>query len=190
MEDKKSILQIIFMVLKIMIPLLTIIAIGFIGYKWYMEKTNTDNFYACLKKHNIEADLNNDSQNKIRYSTFDDEDYLLVKSITEKDDGFTADIILYYNKKQNSIRSELSMHGRNENNNFGIYLIYGTYNIDTQKYTCDIKQDDGFPSKCNVILNESKKFSKEVTDLLNSCDINPKYILKDSINKKIGLVKE
>lgn len=189
MEDKKSILQIIFMIGKIIIPIAIIIFIGFIGYKMYMEKNNTDKFYNCLKAHNIVADSKENVQGAINYSTFDNQDYLLDKSITKNEDTLSTDIILYYNKNKNSIRGELSMRGQNENNNFGIYLIYGTYDINSEKFKCDIEQDDGFPSKCNLLLTESKKFATEINNLLDSCDVNSKYILKESINKKIGVVK-
>ncbi len=191
MEDNHTKFELFVKLGKLVFIVFLALIIVFIGYRVYMKKLNTDKFYDCLKSNNmLPSKIEDNDKNDMEYSTFDNTEYLLVKSINENDGNRNMDIVLYYNKDNNSIRGELSMQGKNKANNFGIYLIYGDYNIKADKYDCQIDQDDGFSSRCNILLKESKKFSKDVEQLSKSCNVNLKYVSKESINKKIGLVKE
>ncbi len=173
-------------IIKIVGIIVIVIVIIVVAYINYMEKTNSDKFYKCLKNNNISKDTankGNDNTN-INYSTFNNKKYLMSKEISFDDKIGTTNIVLYYNKDKNRIDGELSLVGNNNNDNYGIYLIYGKYNMKIGKYKCKISQDDGFDSRCNMLLKESKTFSNQITELLKSCNVNMKYVQKSKITSK------
>ena len=149
-----------------------------------MTKINTDKFYECLSKNSLNKNTTTESGKEISYSNFNNKDFLMSKVLKKEENSVTTNITLYYNKKSESIIGELSLRGLNTNNKYGIYLIYGNYNIETKKFECKINQDGGFKPRCNILLKESKEFTKEINNLIKSCGVNTKYVSKKAIDKK------
>ncbi len=169
---------------KIIGIIIIIVLIIFLGYRYMVNKTNTNNFYNYLNENykkqkdgSYEKEKNKGNK-QIIYRVFND-NYLFTKEIDIYNKNYQLNIILYLNN-EGIIKSDLNFKGKDtEDSTYGTMLLSGTYNLKKDKFECKTIINNEIPSKCNILKKETNIFSKEIKKVIKKYNINYKYIKKN-----------
>ena len=178
MEDYLKIKQIIKYIL-IIIVIIVIIVSGFLFYRNKQKESSEANFTDYLNAQEYTKTNDgvtyikklNDKQNTIYRALYGD--YILFKEYSNESDNSYSTINIGY-KTDGTVEITYRMEGLTKDNEVGMIYQTGTYK--NNDFKCEIVNNHGFDTQCNLMKVEAQNFKKEIDEILKRYKINAKNI--------------
>lgn len=178
MEDYLKIKKIIKYIL-IIIVIIVIIVSGFLFYRNKQKESSEANFTDYLNAQEYTKTNDdvtyikklNDKQNTTYRALYGD--YILFKEYSNESDNSYSTIAVGYTK-DGTVEITYKMEGINSKNEIATIYQKGTYK--NNDFKCEIVNNNGFDTQCNVMKKEAESFYDEITKILKQYNINSKYI--------------
>ena len=178
MEDYTKVKKIIKLIV-ILVILIVAIAIGVIFYQNSQKTNSKNNLDDYLTAQNYTKDENgvsyikklNDNKNTTYRALYGD--YILFKEYSNESDNSYYTINIGY-KTDKTVEITYRMEGLTKDNEVGLIYQKGTYK--NNEFKCEIVNNHGFDTQCNLMKVEAQNFKKEIDEILKRYKINAKNI--------------
>lgn len=171
-DNKQTISRIVLAI----IIIITIVIGGYLGYKFYMTKTNTEKFINYLTSTGYvkkEGDLYIKNSGDVTYY-FLKNDNAISKIFLINDDNMLYNYSI--DPINNTYELTLELKGSSDGE-YGLSEQKMIYDKKTTEYTCKVISNQGLPVFCKEMKVQLVKYQKEIQELIKQSGANEKFIL-------------